>query len=353
MTVESTSARGPRLSDLDALRGLAALAVVLFHFTTRYADLYGHNTDPGFEIPWGHYGVQLFFVISGFVIFMTLDRCASLSEFAVSRFSRLYPAYWAAIGLTTIVVLISGLDDFARTPGEILINLSMVQAFVQVASVDPVYWTLAVEFAFYCGAATLWGCGLRRVEPLLLAWLSLRWIWAFAPALIGVEPSWLLGALLIQEYIAFFAIGIVAYRLRSGAASPGWTVTVVAAALATIGVCNGAEQLLVAMIGAAAIFTVALARAPMISARPLVWLGAVSYSLYLLHQLIGFVVIGRLEAIGLPASAAIFITLAVVLALAALVTRWIEQPALRAIRRRHALRRRPVPTLETLAERPA
>jgi len=338
VTVEPTPSRGTRITDLDSLRGLAALAVVMFHYTTRYEELYGHSSGV-IGVPWGHYGVQLFFAISGFVIFLTLDRCRSLADFAVSRFSRLFPAYWAAIFLTILVVTVGGMDDLARTPAEIFVNLSMLQGYLDVRQVDGVYWTLSVELIFYGAAGALWRLGLmRRIEPILIGWISLRWVWTFAPDLAGVEPSWLLGSLLLQQHIAFFAIGIIAYRLRSGACSAARGALMMAAALATIGACDGLEPLLVGIISAAAVTIVALARAPLLSARPLVQLGAVSYSLYLLHQHIGFTLIGGLEAAGVPAAAAIAITLALVIALAALVTFTIEQPALRAIRRRHRAR---------------
>jgi len=91
------SSPGPRLAQLDALRGVAALLVVGFHYTTRFDQLYGHAGEPLLSLPWGHYGVNLFFMISGFVIFMTLERTQRATDFVVSRFSRLYPAYWGAL----------------------------------------------------------------------------------------------------------------------------------------------------------------------------------------------------------------------------------------------------------------
>src|SRR3954454_2537178 len=92
-----------RFQELDVLRGLAALAVVLFHYLTRYDQIYTPRGDVPFGFPFGTSGVELFFVISGFVIFMTLARCASASDFLISRFSRLYPTYWAAVLLTWII----------------------------------------------------------------------------------------------------------------------------------------------------------------------------------------------------------------------------------------------------------
>ena len=74
------------------LAGLAALAVVLFHYTVRYDELFTYASPPLFRATQGFYGVEFFFGISGFVIFMTLDRSRRAMDFVVSRFSRLWPA---------------------------------------------------------------------------------------------------------------------------------------------------------------------------------------------------------------------------------------------------------------------
>src|SRR5262245_3655062 len=77
-----------RFEELDVLRGVAAMAVVIFHYSghaTRYL------TGFPFHFKLGEHGVQLFFAISGFVIFMTLENTQRLRDFVVSRFSRLYP----------------------------------------------------------------------------------------------------------------------------------------------------------------------------------------------------------------------------------------------------------------------
>ena len=82
-----------RVLELDALRGLAALAVVFYHYTTRFDQLFGHTFPLPWSVSWGHYGVDLFFMLSGFVILMTLERTSDSWKFAWGRFSRLYPAY--------------------------------------------------------------------------------------------------------------------------------------------------------------------------------------------------------------------------------------------------------------------
>jgi hypothetical protein len=74
------TAHSARFRELNVLRGIAASLVVLFHYWTRYGQLYVPDNPPllGFEFPDGIYGVYLFFMISGFVIFMTLRQCARL-----------------------------------------------------------------------------------------------------------------------------------------------------------------------------------------------------------------------------------------------------------------------------------
>ena len=93
-----------RILELDVLRGLAALGVVLFHYTVVYPLSYNPYESTLFKFPLGYYGLHLFFMISGFVIFMTLERTAHSLDFIVSRFSRLFPCYWAAVILTFLIL---------------------------------------------------------------------------------------------------------------------------------------------------------------------------------------------------------------------------------------------------------
>src|SRR5882672_9968995 len=140
-----------RLQELDVLRGLAALSVVCYHYTTRYIEYFAPPEPTLFDFPWGQYGIQFFFIISGFVILMTLEKTQRPLDFVVSRFSRLYPAYWAACILTFTLVKLFPLHIPGREISfmDALINMSMLQNWFDIKNVDPVYWTLAVELSFY------------------------------------------------------------------------------------------------------------------------------------------------------------------------------------------------------------
>lgn len=90
-----------RIVELDAVRGVAALMVVLCHYTTWHVQSVGFSsTVPFFEFWEGKFGVYLFFIVSGFVIFLTLEKCDNIKSFIVSRVVRLYPAYWVCLIIT-------------------------------------------------------------------------------------------------------------------------------------------------------------------------------------------------------------------------------------------------------------
>ncbi|MDT7935254.1 MAG: acyltransferase [Sphingomonadaceae bacterium] len=319
--------RRSRVVELDALRGLAALAVVLFHFSTRFQAVYGHSGPLGWSVPWGQYGVHLFFGISGFVIFMTLERTVRAMDFVVSRFSRLYPGYWAAILLTTAAVQLGGMHDLQISLSDLLVNVTMLQNYLNARPVDGVYWTLAVELSFYVCMFGLWRVGLiRRIEWVLIAWVGLKWAWAYLPL------SYTLGQLLVQDTVPLFAIGISAYRIWSGERRWLEAGPMAGLALLTSAALDPRPVFAAALVIAAVFAAFAAGWLGVLRARPLAWLGSVSYALYLLHENIGWTVILRLEQAGAAPNVAVAAALALTGLLAWAVTRFIEQPALQAIR---------------------
>src|SRR5690242_6045430 len=89
---------------------------------------------------YGYLGVNLFFMISVFVILMTAAR-RSLVPFVVSRLARLYPAFWFCCTLTFLTTLLIGGEQYSATVPQLLINLTMLSGFFHVAAIDGVYWS--------------------------------------------------------------------------------------------------------------------------------------------------------------------------------------------------------------------
>lgn len=337
--MEQTTTRSARVVELDALRGLAALAVVVYHFTAAYQQQVGHLQPLPFAFQAGNYGVHLFFLISGFVIFMTLERTRTAMDFVVSRFSRLFPAYWAAIGLTALVVYSIGLPAQRLPPQQLLLNFTMLQQILGAEHLDGSYWTLEVELFFYAQMLFWFVAGLLgRIRWIIAAWLVVAVAYGLT-AQHHLHFSYTIREMLILRHIPFFALGILFYRMRTRPEERRLDGLMVLACLLAIALADPPVFLLVAVV-CCAVFTLFLAGyLRWLAWRPFAFLGAISYSLYLLHQAIGFAVMHELELAGVPSLVAVFCALALVLCLATLLTWSVERPAMRGIRswwkRRH------------------
>lgn len=326
------SSPSPRVVELDALRGLAALAVVAYHYTTHYGNLVGHVQPLPLGFPAGNYGVHLFFLISGFVIFMTLERTRTAMDFVVSRASRLYPAYWVSLAVTAAVVYTIGLPGQRLPVGDLLLDVTMVQQILGGEHLDGSYWTLEVELFFYAQMLFWFVAGqLKRIHWVIGAWLVLSVVHGQMQQR-GVHFSYTVRELLILRHIPFFALGILFYRLRSDPGERALNIAMITLSLVAIGLANPPVFLLVGMVCCAIFALFVGGHLRWLCAGPFAFLGAISYSLYLLHQAIGFALIHFLERSGVSSGGAMLLALGVVLALASSITFLVERPAMRWIR---------------------
>jgi peptidoglycan/LPS O-acetylase OafA/YrhL len=336
----------PRLRTLDGLRFLAAAGVLVYHFTARSPEWTGalSETFPvlGNVAIYLSLAPELFFVISGFVILWTAwDR--PVSAVVASRVARIYPAYWAALALTSLLLGVLWTGERQISVGQVAVNATLFQSAVGVSPVDGVYWTLWAELRFYLLVVVLAAVGLtrRRVLAAAVLWpvvavVAERW---------HVEP---LATLLVGQYAPFFAAGIGLYLVwRWGHSPAAWAVVLGNALLGAASVAPGRAASLarltafdaslpllaaVAVGCVAAVAVVTLTPVRRWDWRGLTAVGALTYPLYLVHQFWGRWVIA---AVGdhLPRylTLALAVGLSVLLALA--VHRWVEEPLHRPVRR--------------------
>ncbi|RCG29998.1 acyltransferase [Sphaerisporangium album] len=399
----SESPRAPRQSWLDALRGLAALVVVFEHSLDALLPEIRGTVSPWFDF--GQYGVLLFFLISGYVVPVSLERRGSVRGFWITRFFRIYPL-WAVAAVIGTAFAVAGV--YSVLPGQtadrpwtsLLAHLTMLQDLLQVPSVVNVFWTLSYEMAFYLLVTALFVFGGRRAGAgtslsfaacglvagaLVPAGLLSRYMGG--TVLVGVVTVAVLGGIAAvvsadrearargAAVIAVLALVLLTFNSRVGAwqslvilatmfggtaiyrlqhcSAPARTrwmialVPVVSVAAAVLlgpgwGMTEAAEQAFkwswsTAVVGAWLTFVAGLALRHRVVSPVLVWLGLVSYSVYLLHPLI-LQVVRRLtmdpSQITLPGrlawEAALF---AAVIVCAALGHRFVEKPAQRTGRR--------------------
>lgn len=332
---EPTPARA-RISALDGLRGIAALAVVIYHYGYRFPEIYPDEGDPIAAVWIGQFGVQLFFVISGFVIFLSLQD-ATIRRFATSRFIRLYPIYWVCIAVTTVTVAVFGLPGREVSWSDTLVNLTMLQRYFNVPAVDGAYWTLAAELAFYVQVGALFFIGAlrrRHVTTTLYAWLVASVVVLSTDQFVPVGAYRQAVAVLTPGviWLPLFIAGIAFFLVWDGNRKLPTVLLPVAcvAAMALQG-----SQLTLATVGVFAVFIVSLRTSVVTSlGRAAVYLGEISYVLYLLHQNVGYVMMRGLIAHGVSHVGAAALALVGIVAIAAAVTYFVDIPLRRALRRR-------------------
>nr|WP_302477366.1 acyltransferase [Sphingomonas sp. ID1715] len=349
-----------RFAALDALRGLCAVAVALFHFRTEGVLT---NLAP---IRRGWMFVDFFFVLSGFVIahayWERVGRGLSPWRFLGLRLGRIYPLHVAVLLLMLaaelgLAIFGGARDAFSsgRSLGDLAASLLMLHASGLTDRLvwNGPSWSIAAEFWAYVAFAAL--ALTRRVWPFALLGLGAGLaMLAIHPDL--YEASFDLG---VVRCIYGFALGVLVWRLRSEPAwrPPVWLATVaellyVAAIIGFTALVWGGARTLVAPILFAGVVYVFAEDAGMVSRvlkmRPLPLLGMLSYGIYMVHPFVqarlmevlaklGLARTGtpdELTAQGWTADAITLTMLALVVAAAAIVYRMIEAPARAFTRRR-------------------
>ncbi|WP_235030404.1 acyltransferase family protein [Nonomuraea solani] len=372
-----------RMAWLDALRGLAAVAVLAEHMLQAIM--------PSLRPYWcnlGIYGVMVFFLVSGYIIPVSLERRGDLRAFWISRAFRLYPLYVAVIGLTLALAWwIPVRDAVPRDPSAVAAHATMLTDVVGVATVVDPMWTLSYEMVFYLVCAAMYAAGVHTrggVAALLFAGGAV-----LAGLLLSGPP--LTGGWVVWASTVAFALGLACVVARRGAVpvtlalgigavallflssrAPWFGAAILAVMFAGAAVHRwereagrlwpvGAAAVLVAVAPVWApqagwwwvqpdvwITTLAMAAATFAGVmavrerwripRSLVWLGMVSYSLYLTHvpvlKLLTALA-GDLRTAPPPVQALVMtLTTAAILLVSGLTYRLIELPAQRLGRSR-------------------
>ncbi|MEE4541716.1 acyltransferase [Streptomyces sp. V4-01] len=334
-----------RLRALDGLRLVAALMVCAYHYGGRGGDIaHAWGRSPNRIFPhlsgpfsYGPLGVQIFFIISGFVICMS-GWGRSVKDFAISRIVRLYPAYWAALVIVTVAFAAAG---YKRVPdADLLTNVTMLQMPAGAQRVLGVCWTLWAEMRFYLlfTLFVVWpGASRKRV-------LVFCAVWTVGALYADTSGQEFLKTALMPTYAPFFVGGMGLYLVyRFGHDAFSWGVVAVGFLLGQryavhdlvaprhMDVFHHRSQLgviAVVAFGFAAVAAVTLV--PWISRVQWGWLttaGALTYPFYLVHEHLGWVVIDKLTHHTSLSPGVVFAATALsMLVLAWLLHRLVERP---------------------------
>lgn len=263
---------------INALRGLAAVLVVVQHAGLFASQTLGVPFTDLLKIDFGVLGVSSFFIISGFVI--GLNRHLPTREFAMRRALRIYPAFWAAYALSAAIVLIADKQTGFRWYALLLLPSN------SYPTIHVTFWTLIYEVFFYALAAAVFSLRLsdRALTALALCWMLV--IQNMYPFMTGSRPL-LPGALIaVSQYNLFFAFGLICALNHERLSRPPIEVLLGIAVVAT-----AALPLLPPIPHVSTFFVLAIALSAILLAvtkvdrwpRVALRLGDASYGLFLLH----------------------------------------------------------------------
>jgi peptidoglycan/LPS O-acetylase OafA/YrhL len=302
---------GKRIQYLDGLRGIAILMVITYHAFARWPNLVPYGSKfaefPVFKFGW--LGVQLFFLISGFVILMTLEKCNGPRDFIWRRWLRLFPAMAIC---TALIFATAGYFHerpagvpslISLVPGLLFIEPGWVGAAVgsKVPVLEGAFWSLFVEFKFYIIAAALFFSCPRKYFTLGIAGLFAFAVFAtkapHVPAVIAAITKQL-----SLQHFGYFAAGAEFFLAVKTGSRAHLVKGIGLSLVAPLGTSTSTTAFLaacaVSLLFAAAI-TISSLQA-MLGARWLVFVGFVSYPLYLLHENAMIATLIKLAGFGLP-----------------------------------------------------
>ena len=277
-----------RLPTLDGLRGLASLAVMWFHFTKQVTPTIGEGVVH-LSGKYGWLGVQVFFVISGFVIPYSLHRAnyriSCYGKFLLKRITRLDPPYLLSIGLIIAYQFLlttrptyAG-EQFHISVPQLLCHFAYLNVIFGYEWYNGVFWSLAIEFQYYLLIGLLYPLLFGRGQRVRQLSMGALLILSFIPS----SPY-------IFSYIGFFLLGFATLSnhlmMLSKKTYLSWVVVLGGSLIFTSG-------LIPALIGATTALIISAVR---LDFRILSLFGVISYSLYLLHGPLGLPILGYLQA---------------------------------------------------------
>ncbi len=262
-----------RLKHIDILRGTAAILVTIFHLTGSS----GLSKSTASFGKYGFVGVEMFFVISGFILPYSLHKSKyqlkNFFAFCGKRILRIYPPYIASIAISLVVSLFIG--TISINWRAVLLHFVFLNSVFGYNDYSAVFWTLKVEVVFYLfiGLTFHHLVTVNNRSVILILFL------------LGL-PFFYIDVFFIF-WMPFFTLGILLYNKMFTAMKPTTFWIMVAIALLVNYRLHGAATVIAALAALLFLLYADLKYFPGRLGKILLWFGTISYSLYLVHWEIG------------------------------------------------------------------
>ena len=282
-----------RYYHIDSIRGIAALFVVWMHVSEVFRSFLTEGSSDYWvysiadTVDFGRIGVVAFFAVSGFVIPSSLkgERIIGLKVFLIKRFFRLYPVFWVSIPLAIFSTFY--LWDKSVSLQQIIANITMMPSLFGYVPIEGLYWTLVIELFFYACCSVLFYLGILRYSSFFFISVSSLLVFIILKDVAALYISIMFWGAIYRHYVdkqrfsydwviliglpIAVVIGLPLYGFylysKFGALDPVWIKFIASHSLGFL------------------LFLV-LAGFLKLTSSPFVFLGRISYSLYLFHPVI-------------------------------------------------------------------
>ncbi|HDY7659516.1 acyltransferase [Vibrio vulnificus] len=293
-------------NNINALRGIAAVGVLLYHYMYHYFNVY--NEEGGYSLfALGKFGVNLFFLISGFLIISLLLKNQTSLRYFLNRATRLLPSYFIAATLTFLTLKF--FNDEVRSVSfyDYILNLLIFPSLFDAKYVDGSYWTLEIEWMFYIYAMFSYFI-YKKNRTMSIIFVSTMVI------LSSLSSS----LIFLKGYIPYFVLGLVFYFWKN-AEDDRKIYKIIGLLTVCIILVNSKYPLI--EIGIVLLFYFAMyEKINVLNNKITEFFASISYSLYLLHQNIGYVLINKLSGINIPHFISFLIVTSIIVFLSYLLT---------------------------------
>jgi peptidoglycan/LPS O-acetylase OafA/YrhL len=335
---------GKRVSCLDGLRGIAAIAVMLFHFNVFFL--------PQARLP--HIGraylaVDLFFLLSGFVMAHVYGRLLASNwrahwlQFARARFARIYPLFAVTTLVMAIIFALShiALIFVSFSAGSLTLQPVLLQQWAAGLSWDYPSWSISTEAEAYIFFVFFAGLLLTGKHPRLMGSCCILAVVALS-AIHGGSLNLFTGISALARTLAEFSLGVLLYRLHSGSVGfPRKRAAALLVLLAGLALVTGHDCFMVGALACLILYGAGSTgtASALLNSKPLVALGDWSYGIYLWHAPAHYAIMAIFAAIAYPignldvfsARAVLLMAVIGVVGLSALQHRYFEAPVRRLL----------------------
>ena len=293
-----------RINQIDVLRGIAIIFVVCFHFMWHESPEYLLRDDNwSLELAsYGWTGVDIFFIVSGFCIAMTIEKIPNIFEFYLRRFARIYPAY-VFCGLITLIFF-----TFFDLPGKEvdwftgfmnLVFANIIPSF-NFQYIDGIYWALIIELKFYVIFGLIYYT-CKDLNKSIFFWTILV---ICLNAVLLIDNNLILSLSSISPHANLFLVGIICYNFKK--INLKYKIVLIILSLLNIFINERyAENQLYFMILILSTFLF-LKLDINLKINFISRIGLISYSWYLIHNAVGLIIIRELNKLGLQQYSIIF-----------------------------------------------